>query len=114
MGAYIVQHDDRPHVAIITFHTVISTPDAQGRLCDRCNRAVPLPVPAPAEFEVVRLGALGIMPLTRASPFSYTIKWRNTHRFIIRGIPWEDFVQQISVARCALASPEYRHNIQRL
>lgn len=114
VGAYITKDPLNPHTAHITFHTVLSVPDAQGVWTDHCIENPPLPVPPPAEFQVHRIGMFQGLIIAPQDPFSYRIHWDVQHIFFIQGVPWEDFTQQISVARRALVGPPACHNYRRL
>lgn len=116
IGARVTKDPWNPHTAIITFHHVqlAQNPDAQGYWTDHCIVNQQLHVPPYIEFQVCRLGMHQALILAHQNPFSYRIHWDAQHRFIIQGMPWEDFVQQISVARQALVGPIESHNLRRV
>jgi hypothetical protein len=114
IGAHITRDPLNPHSATITFHPVVSI-HIQGSWYDSCIMNMPqLLVPHPAEFRIQRAGLFQALVLGPQDPFSYRVYWPGRHTFIIGGIPWEDFVQQISMARQALVGPVESHNFKKL
>lgn len=112
VGAYLVQDPQHPFVATITFHPVASVQNNQGRWIDTCITHMPLPVPNPVEFRIMLPGIHHGLILIPFDLLSYKFLWPTTHRFIIQGLPWETFIQQISVARFADIGPFENHNFK--
>lgn len=113
VGAYLVQDLNHPFVARITFHPVVSVVDANGFWRDRCVTHIPRPVPNLAEFRIMRPGIHHGFILLPFDPVSYVFVWPAIHQFIIAGLPWETFIQQISLARFANVGPLQNHNLKR-
>lgn len=111
VGAHLVQDPHLPFVAHVTFHPVISVQDPQGFWQDRCQTHIPHPVPNLAEFRILRPGIQHGL-VYQPNQLSYTIPWFGIHRFVIEGIAWEDFIQQVSVARAAITGPLPNHNFR--
>jgi hypothetical protein len=112
VGAHIVQDHHQPFMAHVTFHPVFEAQDPQGFWQDRCQTGVLYPVPPLAEFRIIRPGIQQGLIYLHQTPFSYTFPWIGIHRFVIEGIAWEDFIQQISVARSAVTGPFRNHNFR--